>query len=271
MSSASSSSQKDIEESFENHARKSIQSELYKVFKVPNKNILKGKELCESAIFKMISPFVGKRTDGEVDVYLGIISPSTWKVVDSSSNLHVIDGSFESCCKSLNDQEQRSFEKSPTTPELETFNYYSIFEVTHQQKVGPKLKQLEYQLQYIVARQFQRDEKDFPPTIVSSLSNEVEMKKAFREFIGPELLRVVCFAGLIMPHDFSSKETVISKTVNDGYDFPCLFSLLKNNRLMYLKSETLSQRLELYERKQDRIAKQVGLNFNIDDEIAEND
>lgn len=56
----------------------------------------------------------------------------------------------------------------------ESFNYYSIFEVGHQNlteevffdTTGSKLNYLEYQLHHIVAREFQRLNKVFPPIAV---------------------------------------------------------------------------------------------------------
>jgi hypothetical protein len=245
---------KDIEMSYEKHGRKEIQKQLYKVFKIVNFEIEKSKEFDEANIYKLIRPYCGPRTDGEVDIYLGIISPSKWAVVDSNpSNFYIFQGSFQKCCESLENQKdkQRQLE-SPTTKDFpDSFNYYAVFEVTHQSKPGYKLKQLEYQLQYIVARDFQRRNKVFPPNWVSGIENEEERRKAYAKFLGTEVLLLVCFAGLIMPFEFQEKENAIIDVIKDnsGIDKPCLFSIMENNRLMYLQSQTLSQRVEILERK----------------------
>jgi hypothetical protein len=259
--STASSSQKDIEISYEKYARKAIQSELYKVLKVTNFNIESAKILDDATVFKAISPYCGERTDGEIDVYLGIVAPPVWHVVDPvSSDFHIINGSFQGCCDSLESSRLKiSNLESPTTNELEVvFNYYSIFEVTHQSKLGFKLKQLEYQLQYIVARHFQRTEKEFPPRNVSSLL-DADRVKAYNTFVGLEILQLVCFAGLIMPYDFDEKEKVIIDETR-GKERPCLYSLLQNQRLMYLKSQTLSQRVEMLE---ETLRAQKGDNLTI--------
>jgi hypothetical protein len=249
-----SSSQKDIEISYEKHGRISIQKQLYKVFKITNFNIEGAKEFEDNDIYKLIGPYSGLRTIGEVDVYLGIVSPSRWTVAELSPRIfHIVNGSFEQCCESLENQKDKQCKiESPTTSELPTvFNYYSIFEVTHQSKPGYKLKQLEYQLQYIVARQFHRQRKVFPPSHISSLSNNNEKRNAYREFIGTEILLLVCFAGLIMPYEFLDKKDSIIDIIkeNDGLEKPCLFALLENHRLIYFKSQTFSERLRILELK----------------------
>jgi hypothetical protein len=252
--SVTSSSQKDIENSYEEHGRISIQKQLYKVFRVTNFKIREAKEFEDSEVYKLIGPYISARTIGEVDVYLGIVSPSSWSVAEFNPHIfHIVDGSFEQCCKSLENQKDKQCTiESPTTNELpKVFNYYSIFEVTHQSKPGYKLKQLEYQLQYIVARQFHRQNKVFPPSHISSLSNNDEKRKAYREFIGIEILRLVCFAGLIMPYDFSEKKDSIIDIIkeNGGLEKPCLFALLEKHRLIYFKSQTFSERLRILEIK----------------------
>lgn len=250
--SAVSSSQKDLELAYEKHGRKSIQEQLYKVFKLTNFKIEEGKILEDTTIFELIGPFCGPRTHGEVDVYLGIVSPPDWVVIDSPSpTFRIIDGTFEECCKSLGNQTvPKTKFGSPTSQVLpKEYNFYSIFEVTHQVKVGPKLRQLEYQLQYIVARDFKRNDKAFPPATFSDYDEE-EKRKAYKQFIGREVLSLVCFAGLIMPSRYNPNNYIANIIKDkDGIDNPCLYALLMSKRLMYFESQTITQRLEQLEER----------------------
>lgn len=248
-----SSSVHDIEMSYENHGRAEVQKEIYKFFKITQILIKQSKLLNDTEVFNLIGPYSEPRTKGEVDVYLGIVSPSKWTIVDHiSSTFHVINGSFDKCCESLENQKDNArLLNSPTTGELPAeFNYYSIFEVTHQSRPGHKLKQLESQLQYIVGREFLRLNKEFPIE-VSGIENTQERSEAYARFMGKEILLLVCFAGLIMPYDFQEKEMGIIDLIkqNSGIDKPCLYALMENNRLMYLQSQTFSQRLEILESK----------------------
>jgi hypothetical protein len=177
------------------------------------------------------------------------VSPDTWKIADISPDFHIVDGKFEDCISSLNSQKSMTFE-SPTTKEFpDVFNYYCIFEATTSHKATPKLKQLEYQIQYIVARQFVRQIEDHT---LKDKSND------FIEFIKSKVLGIVCFCGLVMPADFQGFaflfnplgiEAKISTLIKDDNEMPCLFALLSSKRLMYIKAETFSQRLEYLEEK----------------------
>lgn len=81
--------------------------------------------------------------------------------------------------------------------------------------------------------------------------------------MGTEILLLVCFAGLVMPYKFSEKRKAIIDTVevNDGVEKPCLNALMKNHRLMYLKLQTVPQRIEILELKHK--AKQVSNSMTI--------
>ncbi|KAL3895060.1 MAG: hypothetical protein SGCHY_004922, partial [Lobulomycetales sp.] len=177
--SSESSSVQDIETSYEKNARKTVQLKLHATFRIRNFIIKHGKLLEDPEVFQLLHK---KRIYGEIDIYLGIVSPDTWKIADISPDFHIVDGKFEDCISSLNSQISMSF-KSPTTEEFpDVFNYYCIFEATTSHKATPKLIELEYQIQYIVARQFVRQIKDL------TLKDK---SKDFIEFIKSKVLGIV--------------------------------------------------------------------------------
>ena len=241
-----SSSVQDIETSYEKNARRTVQLKLHATFRIRNFEIKHGKLLEDPDVFKLLHK---KRIYGEIDIYLGIVSPDTWKIADISPDFHIVDGKFEDCISSLNSQNSMSL-YSPTTKEFpDEFNYYCIFEATTSHKATPKLKQLEYQIQYIVARHYVRQIEDLT---LKDKSNDII------EFIKSNVLGIVCFCGLVMPADFQGipilfnplgMEAKISTFIKDDDEMPCLFALLSSKRLMYIKAETLSQRLEYIEEK----------------------
>ena len=109
--------------------------------RVTNFKIDKGKEL-ESKYFKYFNKYLGEnrpRTDGEIDVYLGIVAPEKW-VAEEISGINVVNGEFTSLVNSLNNQEPGKL-NSPTSPDFpEDFNFYAIFEVTIGSDFSGKLK-----------------------------------------------------------------------------------------------------------------------------------
>lgn len=260
--SESSSSVQDIEESYEKHGRITVQKYLQNVYSVMNYQIQGHKELSDKDVFALIGQWcVAKyqRQDGEIDVYLGVNSPAKWVVSnvppEISSVFHVVNGTFQQSCQSLQSQKRNELTlNSPTTAELPLeFNYYSIFEITTQPKLSYKLHQLEYQLQYIVARHFHREKRQFPPPELAALIKSSKEKALieYKKFIGQEVLLLVCFAGLVTPFDYESKKDSIISEIDkeNGQKNPCLFALLHQDRFLYLKSNTLTQRLEAVESK----------------------
>lgn len=245
--SVQSSSLKDLEDSFENHARKLIQSRLYNVFQVQNFRISEGKELQETDVFGSIHRYNTKfKVDGEIDIYLGVIAPEpNWKYDTSvpCSDMSFVKGNFQSCVDSLNGQPRNNL-SSPSSPNFPSeFNYYAIFEVTTQSKLGHKLGQLEYQLQYILAREFKRTERAFPPDDIVSEHDDSLRNQKYRAFVSREILTIVCFCGLVLAEAFEEKrDTIVNLVQEDTH--PCLNSLMTNSRFIYFKSVTFSHRLE---------------------------
>lgn len=227
-----------------------MQKRLYNVFHLQNSESTQGKELLEKSIFALIGPYNPKlKVDGEIDVYLGVVAPTLWKIGDLSPDLFVLSGTFDDCIISLNQQKTKPPFKSPTTQEFPSvFNFYAIFEITTQPKPSYKVKQLENQLQYVLARYFTRENQTFPPSYISSIEPKKSRMNAYRDFVEKEILTIVCFCGLIMPEDLETKEKTIVNLI-ERTTHPCVYSLMKQNRFLYLKSKTLSQRLERLEKQ----------------------
>jgi hypothetical protein len=252
MGSARSSSLSDLNHSFERNARKEIQKKLYRAFGLTFLYVNSSeKKIQEDHIFKRISPFIpGKRTPdkGEIDVYFAIISPQKWQVVDDS-HLHdicVVGGLFADAASSLNCKKScERLYKSPTTVNLpKEFNYYNIFEASTGTDIEYKLNQLETQMQYIIARQMERDKQKF---FVDDTKPGKD--KRYTKYIGNRAIQLFAFCGLIFAKDYQEVKGRISKLINDkgGHTRPCLCKMLKERRFLYMKSALFSERLELLE------------------------
>ena len=72
---------------------------------------------------------------------------------DTSTGLHILDGTFEGFVESLNHQQNTEVRESPTTGKIpKKFIFYNIMQVSTGSNYQFKLEQVEKQIQYIVAR-----------------------------------------------------------------------------------------------------------------------
>ena len=134
--------------------------------------------------------------------------------------------------------------RSTTASLPKTFNYYNIFEASTGSDIEYKLNQLETQMQYIIARQTERDKRTF---FVDDTKSEKD--KRYAKFIGNRTIQLFAFCGLIFAKDYQEVKGRISKLINEkgGHTRPCLYKMLKERRFLYMKSALFSERLELLE------------------------
>jgi hypothetical protein len=252
MNSQGSNSLSDINDVFERYAKRVVQNKLLAMFKTYKTTLNPNdKSLRDQKIFDIIKTYIPRpetNTDqGQVDAYFAVKSPLKWEVIDIQSGIFVVSGSFAETALSLNRTKQSELIRtSPTTAEFPNeFNYYCIFEITTGADLSHKLNQLESQLQYLLARDFQRYFSDlhYPPIEVTRKKNNKNRKAAYQDFVASRIVNLVAFCGLILSKEYSNDfETKIINIINhsNGYERPCLWKLLSEKRFIYMKSETLT-------------------------------
>ncbi|KAI9347306.1 hypothetical protein BDR26DRAFT_855019 [Obelidium mucronatum] len=233
-----------------------IQSRLYASLGIMNFSIKKSKPLEDSAIFRLVAPYLdgeGLQRDGKINVHLGVVSPESWSIRDPAVNFECVGGTLEECINSLKYQERPGVSQSLSTrQELPAeFDFYAIFEVaTERNHYSRKIKELEHQLQYILARYYLRGSKDFPPQSVTDIGDSIERKKAYTEFVSLEILKLVAFCGLASPVQLDSHYA--AELVDTNY--PCVSAMMKANRMLCFKVAGINERLDRIEKLLEDLA-----------------
>ena len=246
----------DLNLSFEKYARDVIQRKFQLLFQSIACDLMtEDKELKDPDTFKRIGPYIKKRSE-QLDIYFGVISPLVWATpTEPVESVMCVQGTFELAAASLEDQ--RKFETkrhSPTTNSFpKIFQYYALFEVSTGSQFHEKLNQIEAQMQYIICRDFTRQEKQFPPVEFARVAKEPypdTKRREYNNFIGVQCLRTVAYCGLVF--SFPSNESIKSKLlklINENeIDLPCACSMLKASRFFYVTSVTMATRVESLEK-----------------------
>ena len=216
---------------------------------------------------------IGKVHSGEIDVFLYCHNPTSWKLYDNADA-----NDFRPFCKTLLKSGLDSLNSTasepyppPISPPASSSNLFSPEQVAYEQKatyyvifgattrrrwLPDKAAQLEIQLATLILRFHASSNSKIPP-----LTTKTRQQSAFANFLAKEAKKLIAWTGFALTEDFDEadeKELQSLVNRNDGYDYPCLWSLLNAGRVAYVRVQQLSKKVTNLEEQLKKLKVKLG-------------
>ncbi|KAI8826085.1 uncharacterized protein EV422DRAFT_515254 [Fimicolochytrium jonesii] len=266
----------DLTAGFENEARRIVLRNLWRFFLVGfgdmNDYFNASRPLLPAShVQSHLDAYYAKRlqrtSSGEIDVFMYATKPPTWSAhggLAAPEDFRPFGvPTWQTSINSLNSAASAPypvpisppsssndlFGSTPAQQALQASSaYYVVFEATTLKKWIPdKVEQLEIQLASVIFR-------------YHSLKIPKCKGKAMGNWLAQEVLKLVAFAGWALTEAYSPElEREVVRRINaaSGYNFPCLWGLLKAGRLLYVRAPHVSERVSSLRDRVEALSSQL--------------